>query len=136
MAKGLCKIFNQSIKSNKFPSSWKISNVIPLFKKGQRDQVGNYRPVSLLCSLSKIFEKIVFKHLFNHLRDNFVLTDYQSGFLPGNSTVTQLIDLQYQFGSALNDKLETLAVFLDIAKAFDTVWHRGLLFKLKKCYLL
>ena len=67
------------------------------------------------------------------MRDNSILTNKQSGFLPGNLTITQLVDLQYQFGSAINNKQNVIAVFLDIAKAFNTVWHDGLIYKIKKC---
>ena len=70
-----------------FPCQWKFSNVIPLFKKDDRQSKLNYRPVSLLCSLSKILEKIVFIRLYNFLLDIGYLSCLQSGFRPGDSTV-------------------------------------------------
>ena len=94
-----------------FPQLWKVANVVPLYKKGQKDILNNYRPVSLLCILSKIFERIVFKHVFNHFRDNFLISIWQSGFLPGSSTVTQLVELHYQFCKAVSDNKEIRVFF-------------------------
>jgi hypothetical protein len=91
----------------------------------------NYRPVSLLSILSKKFEKIVFKHLFNYFRDHFLISIWQSGFLPGSSTVTQLVEIYDQFCKAVSAGKDIRVVFLDISKAFDRVWHEGLIYKLK-----
>ena len=88
--------------------------------------------MSLLSTVSKVFEKIVFKYVYNHLKDNFVLTDFQSGFLPGRSTVTQLIEVYHMFCSSIDNEKEVRVIFLDIAKAFDRVWHKGILHKLQK----
>lgn len=132
LIKPLTRLYNISLASSKFPNMWKVANVLPLYKKGEKTSPNNYRPVSLLCILSKIFEKIVFKHLYNHFRDNFLISVWQSGFLPGSSTVTQLVELHYQFCHAISQNKEVRIVFLDITKAFDRVWHNGLLFKLKK----
>ena len=72
------------------PSSYKEANICPVPKKGDLSDVSNYRPISLLNSEDKVFERLVFKYLFNHLRDNNLLSSLQSGFLPGDSTVNQL----------------------------------------------
>ena len=88
--------------------------------------------MSLLCILGKILERIVFKYVFNHFRENFLISIWQSGFLPGSSTVTQLIEMHHQFCKAVSENKEIRIVFLDISKAFDRVWHNGLLFKLQK----
>ena len=85
----LSKIFNKSLLLHKFPTLWKSAQIVPLFKKGNPSLVDNYRPVSLLCILSKIFEKIIFKHMYNHLIDIDIITPYQSGFLPCNSSISQ-----------------------------------------------
>lgn len=77
-------------------------------------------------------EKIVYKHLFNFLTDHNVITSLQSGFVPGDSTVNQLVDIYNTFCNALGQGKEVRAVFCDISKAFDRVWHKGLLFKLKR----
>ena len=91
----------------------------------------NYRPISLLNSESKHFERTVFKHLYNHLHTNNLLSSFQSGFIPGDSTVNQLTYLYQTFCVALDCGKEIRAVFCDISKAFDRVWHAGLLDKLE-----
>ena len=79
----------------------------------------------------KSWKKIVHKYLFNYVRDHDILSALQSGFTPGDSTVNQLIDLYNTFCKSLDEGKEVRAVFCDISKAFDRVWHRGLLFKLE-----
>ena len=76
-------------------------------------------------------ERIIFKNLFNHVRDNHILSKFQSGFIPGDSTVHQLVHLYHLFNEALNQKKDVRIVFCDISKAFDKVWHKGLIFKLE-----
>ena len=85
----------------------------------------------MLISDDKLLERLVFKYLFNHLRDNNLLASLQSGFLPGDSTVSQLTFLYNTFCQALDSGKEVRAVFCDISKAFDRVWHAGLLAKLQ-----
>ncbi len=128
----LTKLINLSLSSAKVPNSWKIANVIPLFKKGEKSDTNNYRPVSLLSCVSKILERIVFKHVFNYLRDTQFISRHQSGFQPGDSTVNQLSYLYHIFSEALDKKKDVHIVFCDVRKAFDRVWHKGLLYKLKK----
>jgi hypothetical protein len=129
----LTRLFNKSLQLAKFPSLWKKANVLPIYKKAEDFITTNYRPVSLLSILAKIFEKIVFKYLFNFFRDNFLISIWQSGFVPGSSTITQFTEIYDQFCKAVNNGKEIRVVFLDISKAFDRVWHKGLLYKLKKC---
>jgi hypothetical protein len=133
ITKILTKIFNKSLQLAKFPLMWKRANVLPIYKKAETFITTNYRPVSLLSILAKVFEKIVFRHLFNYFRDHFLISIWQSGFLPGSSTITQLTELYDQFCKAVNQGKEVRVVFLDISKAFDRVWHKGLLHKLKRC---
>ena len=110
-----------------YPSLWKFANVIPIFKKDDRQSKVNYRPVSLLAYLSKISEKIVFIRLYNFLLDINFLNPFQSGFRPGDTTVNQLILITHKIYEALEQGKEVRMVFLDISKAFDKVWHKGLL---------
>ena len=105
---------------------------MPLFKKGDPSELNNYRPVSLLSCTSKIMEQIVFKNVFNYMRDNDILSSHQSGFQSGDSTVNQLAYLYHVFSQALDEKKDVRIVFCDISKAFDRVWHDGLIFKLEK----
>ena len=127
----LCSLFNKSLSLGKFPSPYKDANVTPVHKKGDLSLVSNYRPISLLNSVAKLFEKLVFKYLYNHLQDNNMLSSLQSGFIPGDSTVNQLAYLYHMFTEALDAGKEVRTVFCDISKAFDRVWHEGLIYKLK-----
>jgi hypothetical protein len=133
ISKLLQSFFNKSIQTSTFPHIWKLANVVPLYKKGIKSCINNYRPVSLLSCVGKIFERIVFKYLYNYFRDNFIISIYQSGFLPGRSTVTQLIEVYHQFCKAVDSNKEVRVIFLDISKAFDKVWHKGIIYKLQKC---
>ena len=127
----LSDLFNFSLTSGKVPLIWKEANVTPIFKKDDPSVVSNYRPISLLSTVGKDLEKIVHKHLFNFIRDNNILTTLQSGFVPGDSTVNQLVDIYNTFCHSLDQGKEVRAVFCDISKAYDRVWHRGLLYKLE-----
>lgn len=128
----LTSLFNFCIENNQVPHIWKQAHVIPLHKKGDRDTLNNYRPVSILPIVSKIFERILFKHIYNFFRDNNILTKHQSGFQPQDSTVNQLSYLYHTFCEALDHKKDIQIIFCDISKAFDRVWHEGLLYKLKR----
>ena len=133
IAKPLCKLFNKSLLAGTFPDQWKMAIVMPLFKKGDVNSTTNYRPISLLSCVGKLMERVIYKHLYNHLISNNLIYAKQSGFLTGHSTVYQLIDIYNQLAHSLDSKLHTCFIFCDISKAFDRVWHRGLIFKLKQC---
>ena len=124
--KPLTKLFNLSLQNNIFPSEWKKANVSPLHKKGETNLCNNYRLISLLSCTSKVMEKIIFKHVFNFFRDNLVISANQSGFMPGDSTVNQLLSLYHELCLAVDLQKEVRIMFLDISKAFDKVWHQGL----------
>lgn len=132
LSKPLCDLFNTSMSKSQFPDIWKEANVSPLHKKDDPSLVSNYRPISLLSALGKVMEKIVHKHMFNFLLDRHAITCLQSGFVPGDSTVNQLVDIYNTFCKALDEGKEVRAVFCDVSKAFDRVWHKGLIFKLKQ----
>ena len=126
----LCELFNKSLREGIYPDLWKLANVVPIYKKGDRKDKKNYRPVSLLSCLGKLMERCVFKHLFKYLTTNNIITVLQSGFKPGDSTINQMIDIYHTIACAIDGK-EVRSVFCDISKAFDRVWHRGLLSKLR-----
>ena len=92
----------------------------------------NYRPISLLDPIGKVLERCVHKHLYNYISENHLLTPFQSGFVPGDSTSYQLLHTYHTFCEAVDSGKEVRAVFCDISKAFDRVWHRGLLYKLTR----
>ena len=120
-------LFNFSLEKGQVPIIWKQANVTPIFKKDDPSEVSNFRPISLLSRVGKALEKIVHEHVINFFHENQIITSLQSGFVPGDSTVNQSTDF---FCHALDEGKEVRAVFCDISKAFDRVWHKGLLYKL------
>ena len=102
-------------------------------KKNDKRLVNNYRPISLLPIFGKIFEKIIFNRVYNFLLNENLLNPNQSAFRPSDSCINQLIATTHEIFEAFdcNPPLEVRSVFLDISKAFDKVWHEGLLFKIK-----
>ena len=127
----ICSLLNQSLSLGKFPDIWKDALVCPIPKGGNAASVSNYRPISLLSCLEKVSERVVFKHLYNHFRDNGILSPLQSGFIPGDSTTNQLTFPYNTFCQALDSGKEVRVVVCDVSKAFDRVWHKGLLCKLR-----
>ena len=107
----LYNIFEFSLENGIFPESWKKAVVLPLYKKETPTLVSNYRPVSILCTMSKVFEKIVYKYVFNHLRDNFILLPNQHGFLPGHSTTTQLLEMLHFINENYSHGINTSCLF-------------------------
>ena len=133
LVKPLLSIFNLSLQSGIFPSQWKKANVVPVYKKSDRSIAKNYRPVSLLPVFSKLFEKCIYDVLYNYFATNNLFSSCQSGFRAGDSCVSQLLSITHDIftGFEANPPLDTRGVFLDMSKAFDRVWHEGLIYKLK-----
>uniref|UniRef100_A0A1B6KLP9 Reverse transcriptase domain-containing protein n=1 Tax=Graphocephala atropunctata TaxID=36148 RepID=A0A1B6KLP9_9HEMI len=127
----LVDIINKSFKSGIFPSALKVSKVYPKLKKGVSTNPSNYRPISIVPTFSKIFEKIVLKRLLDHLTQLDLLTDCQHGFLKGRSTATALIDLVEFIIDHIDKGKYTTAVLLDYSKAFDCLSHDIILDKLE-----
>ena len=123
-------LVNLSIKSGKVPSEWKQAKVVPLFKSGNKDDLDNYRPISILPILSKILEKAVFHKLHTYRSKNSLLSPYQSGFRASHSTQLAITFLIDKIRGRMDKGLLTGAMFIDLKKAFDTVPHDGLLNKL------
>ena len=127
----LSKLFQQSIDSGELPSDWKLANVCPIYKSGCQKNPGNYHPVSLSSIVSKTLEHIIYSHIMAHFNKEGLITDNQHGFRQGRSCKTQLDIFVHDIQSSLDKGKEIDAVFLDFAKAFDTVPHQRLLVKLK-----
>ena len=129
----LSLIFRGCIDTGIYPDTWKKSNIVPVHKKGDKQIVNNYRPVSLLPICSKILEKIIFDSIMRFLNKNKLLSDAQSGFRPSDSCEYQLLSIVHDIYKSFdcNPPLEVRGIFLDISKAFDRVWHDGLIYKIK-----
>ena len=126
----LARLYNICLEKGIYPSIWKQANVHPIYKrKGSPSDPTNYRPISLLPCLSKVFGKIIFKHIYKHLTDNQLISDKQSGYRPGHSTQLQLLHLTHNMYSNLDKGNDFTAIYLDISKYFDRIWHKGLLIK-------
>ena len=110
-----------------------LENVVPVHKKEEKNLLRNYRLISLLPIFSKIFERVIYNCLFNYFVTNKLFTPAQSGFLQGDSCIAQLLSIihEIQTNFDTNPPADVRGVFLDISKAFDKVWHKGLIFKLK-----
>jgi ribonuclease HI len=129
----LLKILNQSWNQGIVPKKWKHSIVLPLLKAGKDpSQISSYRPISLTSSLSKLLEKIITNRLEWFLNQNQILSPNQTGFRKNRSTLDQIIRLQDEINKFIQNKGHTLGLFLDFEKAFDLLWHSGLLSKLRK----
>ena len=105
---------------------------MPLYKKGEHQCVKNYRPVFLLPEFSKIFERLIYNAMFKHFLDNNLISSNQSGFKPGDSCINHFIAIIHDIFRGFGDGLEIRGVFLDISKAFDKLWHEGLIYRLRR----
>ena len=129
----LCGLYNHSLQNGSFPTRWKEAHVTAIFKKDDRQHKANYRPISLLSCVGKAFERLIFNRIYKYCVEHNILTSTNSGSKPSDSAVNQLVALVNKIYQGLDDHKEVMMIFLDVSKAFDKVWHRGLLHKLK-CY--
>lgn len=107
---------------------WKSHLMVPVFKSGDKANVTNYRPISLLCTVSKVLERLIYQNIIEYIRP--LLSPHQFGFLENRSCVHKLLSLLNDVTNSLDLKYQTDVVFLDLRKAFDTVCHQELLFKM------
>jgi len=127
LALPLSILFQKSLDEGVVPSQWKDAVVTPIYKKGARKQPANYRPVSLTSVLCKLLERIVVEHISAHLSRNDLRAAEQHGFTKGKSTTTNLLEALNVWTEALQHSIPVDVVFLDYAKAFDTVPHKRLI---------
>ena len=121
---------NQCLETGVFPSEWKKGNIVPINKKGDKQWLQNYRPVSLLPICGKILERLMFNEMFEFFIENKLISSSQSGFKPGDSCINKLLSITHEIYSSFDESLEVRSVFLDIAKAFDKMFHDGIICKL------
>ncbi len=131
VAEPIASIFNLSLTSNKIPKMWKSAMVIPLSKGGDPADPNNYRPISKLPVLAKVFESLINDQLKKKLSTNNILQDYQSGFRMGHSTITAATLVSNDIITALDSKKSCVALFIDLSKAFDSVDHKLMLQRLR-----
>ncbi|XP_072051972.1 uncharacterized protein [Amphiura filiformis] len=130
LATPLARLFQLCFDKGYMPAQWKCAHVIPCYKKGDKHTPGNYRPISLLCIMSKVMEKLVSKKMWKHLDEHHLISPRQFGFRAGHSTSDALTYVSQCLANSLNNREEARVVCLDISRAFDRVWHTGLLEKL------
>ena len=130
LARPLCLLINRSFSDGTFPDQMKISKTIAIYKKNDKESMDNYRPIALLSTFSKVFEKVFCKRLLSFLNNNNVLSESQYGFRKKRSTVHAVLEFYlHTINSMLNGE-QVLATYIDMSKAFDTVKHDILLKKL------
>jgi len=131
LAYPLTKIFNLSIVNKTLPNDWKSANISAIYKKGKKNEVSNYRPISLTCIACKVMETLVRDKIMEYFVLNKLFTDKQFGFLKGRSTVTQLLHIMEQWTKLLETGGRIDVIYTDLEKAFDKVPHRRLISKLR-----
>ena len=127
----LSLVINQSLKTGIFPEKLKLAKLIPLYKKGDASLFGNYRPISLLPSISKIFEKVVYMQVYSYFKINKLFFGSQYGFRDEHSTELASLEFVDKTLKQLDKGEIPIAIFLDLSKAFDTLNHDILLHKLQ-----
>jgi hypothetical protein len=129
--KPLMFIFNLSLSTGTFPNLMKITKVRPIFKKGRKQDVSNYRPISILPVFSKILETIMYNRVLSFLNKHNLITSVQNGFRANKSTYTAIQSFIEEILNALDSKHPAVGLFLDLSKAFDVINHDRLLAKLE-----
>ena len=127
----LAVLFNTSIETSQFPDSWKVARVTPIFKEGEKTNKSNYRPISVLPVISRLFEKLVTDQLYQHMNENGQFSNDQSGFLRLPSTVTCLLKNTDDWYNGLDLGELVGLVLIDLKEAFNTVDHKILCKKLE-----
>jgi hypothetical protein len=125
-------IFNKSLTEGVFPEKMKLAHVIPVYKAGKKSEVNNYRPIALLACISKVLERIIYNRIYSFLDSNNLLNENQFGFRPGRSTVDAITLFLGNLIKNIENKHYSIGIFIDLSKAFDTLNHPILFYKLQK----
>ena len=129
----LAQIFNKSIQSGEVPQEWRDALIVPLFKKGNRSEPSNYRPVSLTSVACKVMERIVKDNIVKHMEEHDIIKGSQHGFTKGRSCLTNLLEFFEEVFEKIDEGKPVDVIYLDFAKAFDKVPHKRLIKKLQAC---
>lgn len=132
IAKPLEGIANSMLLEGVFPHALKHAKIVPVHKKSQRSDVNNYRPISILSSFSKVFEKIIYRRLYDFFLSNELFGSSQFGFLRGGSCEKAIFNCLHKILSSLDGKKKVCGIYFDLCKAFETIDHRILYNKLEK----
>ena len=127
----ICDLFNASLTEGSFPDCLKVARVVLTYKSEDKSEVSNYRPISTLSVLSKLFERLMYKRLISFINANNLICGHQFGFRMGYCTNDAVIEFLDYIYNALNNKMNVITVYLDFSKAFDTVNHEILCLKLQ-----
>ncbi|XP_015762197.1 PREDICTED: RNA-directed DNA polymerase from mobile element jockey-like [Acropora digitifera] len=130
VAPSLTAVFTKSILTGIYPTEWKTARVTPVFKKGVKSDLNNYRPISVIPVVSKVFEKIVYDQQYQYLNDNKLLSSCQSGFHSLHSTLMALLEATNSWSVNIDNSFLNGVVFIDLKKAFGTIDHEIILRKL------
>ena len=129
----MATLFNNLLENGHFPDLWKIAHITPIYKRsGLKSAKENFRPISILPTISKVLESVIHERLLEHCTRNNVITERQAAYLKGDSTITQLLYIVHKIRSNWNKNMITHGLFLDVSSAFDKVWHSGLIAKLEQ----
>ena len=129
----MSRLFNNLFEIGHFPYLWKLAHVTAVYKKsGPKTDKSNYRPISILPTISKICESVIHDRLLKHCIENNVISEKQAAYLKGDSTVSQLLYIVHNIRLNWSQKKVTQGLFLDLSSAFEKVWHNGLLAKLSQ----
>ena len=130
LAKPLCVLFSFVFNSGHIPDDWRVANIMPVFKKGPTTACSSYRPISLTSCFCKLFERIIKESVLDYLLTNDLISHHQHGFLSKSSTCTQLLESVNDWSLAISNRRLTDIIYFDFTKAFDSVSHQKLIYKL------
>ena len=130
LGRSVVNLFNAIINTECIPNQWKLGYIVPIFKKGQTDDPANYRGISIISCLGKLFSSILSKRLISHMEESKGFSMYQAGFMKNKRTSDHIFVVKSIIEEAKSRGTPIYGCFVDLKKAFDTVWRAGLFYKM------